>query len=105
MPAVYTTGFARAFERIAEAAVVDGIDPCAELPDLVMRVVAQARILNPDAWPVEIDALCRQLRMRLAWVSVKDRVLVGRERRRFRREVYLQGINLLQFAKDDAEYD
>ena len=54
---------------------------------------------------MEIDALCRQLQLRLAWASVKDRVLVGRERGRFRREVYLQGINLLQFAKDDAEYD
>ena len=105
MPAVYTTGFARAFEQIAEAAAVDRIDLCAELQVLATRVVAQARILNPDAWPMEIDALCRQLRMRLAWVSVKDRVLVGRERGRFRQEVYLQGINLLQFAKDDAEYD
>ena len=78
---------------------------CAELEDLAARVVAQARILNPDAWPVEIDALCRQLRMLQARTSVKYRMLVGRDRQGGRREIYLQGIDLLQFAKDDAEYD
>ena len=99
MTAVYTEGFARAFDQVAKATSREGSDPCADLPELVQRIVAQAKILNPDSWQLEVDALCRELRVRLIRFGESGRQPpLGRGN--VRREVYQQGLNLLEFARD-----
>ena len=101
MSAVYTEGFARAFDHVAEAASREGADPCADLPELVQRIVAQAKILNPDSWQLEVDELCRELRLRLIRFRGSSRqppLPLGRAN--VRREVYQQGLNLLEFTRD-----
>ena len=100
MAAVYTDGFARAFDQVAEATGREGADPCAGLPELVRRVVAQAKILNPDSWHFDVDELCRELRRRLVRIRGTGQTPLPLGRRNVRRDVYQQGLNLLEFARD-----
>ena len=58
MPAIYTTGFARAFEQLAEVAVVDGFDPCM-ISAVPQGSVANLRGRRRDGFGLDGASACR----------------------------------------------
>jgi len=101
MGALYTKGFVRAFDRLAAEAVSHGPDGRSPLIlRLVVRVAEQAKLISAEDWRLELDAVCREFRTRMAGLHSPDGVCVQPGKRY--REFYEHAVTRLEAA---AGYD